>query len=81
MSRRRKRRKRRKTCLRISDEYLFYIYQITTISELLAKLQAIFKSKVALALSTFARNSCRHLLKMVLTWRNMSVSYTDCVSN
>ena len=38
---------KKEICLRISDEYLVYVDQITTTLELWAKLQAIFESKVA----------------------------------
>ena len=41
---------KREICLRISDEYLFYIDQITTTPELWAKLQAIFENKAAVGI-------------------------------
>ena len=41
---------KKEICLRISDEYLVYIDQITTTPELWAKLQAIFESKAAVGI-------------------------------
>ena len=41
---------KKEVCLRISDEYLVYIDQITTTPELWAKLQAIFESKAAVGI-------------------------------
>ena len=67
--------------LRLYDEYLVYIDQTTTTPELWAKLKAILSPKQPAALSTFAGNSSGNLLKTALTWRNTSVSYTDCINN
>ena len=46
---------KKEICLRISDEYLVYIDQITTTPELWAKLQAIFESKAAVSIVNICR--------------------------
>ena len=45
--RKKDKRAKKEICLRISDEYLVYIDQTMTVSELWTRLQSIFKSKAA----------------------------------
>ena len=50
---------KKEICLRISDEYLVNIDQITTTPELWAKLQAIFESKAAVGIVNIHREFFR----------------------
>ena len=54
---------KKEICLRISDEYLVYIDQITTTPELWAKLQAIFESKAAVGIVNICREFFRTFAK------------------
>ena len=60
---RRDKKARKEICLRVSDEYLVYIDQVTTAPELWATLQTIFESKATVGITLLWRELFRTVAK------------------